>query len=235
MKKTIKSTISLILALCILLVSMTACEKEEPDNEPFEEKNVPIGWNLTIEGGGQYFNEKWEEMPENFFDYWYAELPQNRNRTLKITLVFDYRYNFEDMPQDFQKQHNDFIQKYKRFYNSSASVEEYTSRNELRNRAYYIAYETAENYYKSFEFQSSISSNLNASVYWDNEIGFKYYEGNISFNFMYDTLYSYKSITYEASVFDTWEWHNRINELAKISGIKKVRVWIEEEPVGDCT
>jgi len=237
MKKTIKSTISIILALCMLLASLAACEKEETNNDdPVEENAVPIKWQINIDEGAKgYYHDEWEEMPENFFDYWYAELPQNRNRTLKITLVFDYRYDFEDMPQDFQKQHDDFIQKYGCYYDILTYREGYTSRNELTNRAYDIAYETAENYYKSFELQSSISSNLNASVYWDNEIGFKYYEGNISFNFMYDTLYSHNSITYEAFAFDTWEWHDKIVELAKIPGIKEVRVLIHQMPVGDCT
>ncbi len=243
MKKTIKSTISIILALCMLLASLAACEKEEPNNDDhIEENSVPIKWQIAIDEGAKGFSyDEWEEMPENFFDYWYAELPKDTWRTLEISLVFDYRYNFEDMPQEFQKQHNDFIEKYGSYtHYSPTSEEEIKSKNELRMFAYDIAYETAKNYYESFEFQSSISPNLKIDEYWDNKIGFKHFEGYILFKFMYDTspyshAYSHDSHDFEANVFDTWEWRDKIDELAKIPGIKEVRVLIDQMYVGDCT
>ncbi|MBE6608380.1 MAG: hypothetical protein E7633_07475 [Ruminococcaceae bacterium] len=230
MKKTIKSTISIILALCMLLASLAACEKEETNNDdPVEENAVPINWCLIIEDPiGTDIVERGTEMPENFFDYWYAELPEYKDRWLDITLCFDYEHTFEDMPEDFQQAYMEFYEEYDgNFADESGKVVKRAKLENLKKSAKNIALDTANKYYASLDFESSIEPKVFYTLKWDEDKEFEYYTGYIYFRFHNScTPHLDKDHNYE--LFDAWEWHERINELAKIPGLKSVYVSLTE-------
>ena len=235
MKKTIKSTISIILALCMLLASLAACEKEETNNDdPVEENAVPINWCLIIEDPiGTDIVERGTEMPENFFDYWYAELPEYKDRWLDITLCFDYEHTFEDMPEDFQQAYMEFYEEYDgNFADESGKVVKREKLENLKKSAENIALEKCKKYYTSLDFNSSIEPSFSYPVEWNDETGFEHYSGSVKFEFVYVNISSWSA--YHHEMFDEWEWHNKINDLAKISGLKSIKISVSEWYNGVC-
>ncbi|MBE6608381.1 MAG: hypothetical protein E7633_07480 [Ruminococcaceae bacterium] len=233
MKKTIKSTLSLILALGMIL-SITACEKEEPTNdEPVEENAVPINWYLGIERSSGGIFEYGTEMPEDFFDYWYADIEEDWQRLLTVTLNFDYEYKLEDMPEDFQQAYMEFYEEYDgNFADESGKVVKREKLENLKKSAENIALEKCKKYYTSLDFNSSIEPSFSYPVEWNDETGFEHYSGSVKFEFVYVNISSWSA--YHHEMFDEWEWHNKINDLAKISGLKSIKISVSEWYNGVC-
>lgn len=231
--KKIKTLISLIAILSLILVSSVSCSKR-----------ADIEWSFHIDPAYGYKgrSESWDKMPEGYFDYIYTDPGYECDRVLKILLDFDYQYTFNDMSDEFKKEHQQFLNDYGHFDTSlnrdEMTFEELEIRDrrflDLKVKAYEEAKQVARDFFETLNLETSIEPFIAGEEKWDNMSGFEYHYGYIEFNFN-DYNDRNTSIEEVMNDFSNWEWHDKIEDFRKIKGIKKVyvRIWIS--PGGDCT
>ncbi|MBE6608383.1 MAG: hypothetical protein E7633_07490 [Ruminococcaceae bacterium] len=251
MKKTIKSTISIILALCMLLASLAACEKEalsekkdESVKEELSEKelkelyqNAPISWKLTVYDGAQRVttNKTWLEIPEWYYSYFVTPVREidKIDRHMYITVYFGYEYSFEDLPTEIQHKHIELYEKYGNFniidrdgMSKSEYSYKYSEIIDLKGDIWEIGRNIAQEKYKFLDFESSVEPHaISCDLKWDEETGFISLSG--CFNFIFYNIYS-STLRPNTRDFSNWEWKDKLNELLEIDGIRKIRIHIED-------
>ncbi|MBE6608379.1 MAG: hypothetical protein E7633_07470 [Ruminococcaceae bacterium] len=243
MKKTIKSTISIILALCMLLASMVACRMdkintEQPDDPVIPSTNdegVPIQWYSFSD------NESMHLPVEEYVEYFCKFIPENEEieRTLTVTLYFDYIYSLENMPEEFKSEYFAVRDEYGDFrtdkddLTSDELAQKKQKLHNLRLLSGRLADDIASQKYDSLDFKSSISpSSIQGKSVWYDDIGtFRYITGSIVFEFENS---KYKKYGYNVEDLENWEWKDKLKDLSKIQGLELIVITLSERSTTTC-
>ncbi len=234
MKKLTISTISIILALCMLVLSMTACKNTASYNNNHK---APITWyrNTTVING-KFLHDKYfgDTMPKDFFDciYNYRE-SEKYYINLTVSIYPKYEITFDDMSDDFKEAYWEHINEYWDFEQSDNKDKE-NSKKCLVSKATIEVSEKTENFFNSLNFNSIIQPDFSYGWSVIDYSGTLTNKNIIVFRFTdHFSENSEFGNTPTLEDFIKWEW-NDIDKLAELEWIEKIHVEINISGY-DCT